>query len=448
LTIVLVLGAIYLITGSLSLNAELLRQDFRLPRGLFLPVGWALLWTFVLGAALTSFVGLTREVGLAIDRSRLRKTGRKAEEIEEEYARGVVAAREGREEDALRHFRAVLERDSRHFNTLVHLGEVLRHQGRHAEAIEVHRKAHHLKPESTRPLYALAEDHEAKGDLDRARAVVGRILALQKNSIDAWRKLRSLHEQERDWDKALEAQAQVERLSPGGASEADRRFGLGLRHEAAAAALARGKAREGVAAFRRIARDQPAFIPAWVGLGHGLVRTGQESDGLAAWHEGFARTGSPVFLALLEDHFMQREEPMGAIDALKRCMARARKDTLVRFYLGKLYFRLEMLDDAFAMLSALEGRADYAPTLHYLLARILERRRDFRAAALEYRRVIKETELVELDHKCRACGHGMIEWADRCPSCREWNSVEVDFREEISLEELGLPAAPIYTAED
>ena len=83
--------------------------------------------------------------------------------------------------------------------------EFLRGQGRYADAIEYHRKAHHLKEEDTRPLYALVEDHEAQGDMERARSVVGRILAINKSSVAAWRKLRSLHIKEGNWVQALEA---------------------------------------------------------------------------------------------------------------------------------------------------------------------------------------------------------------------------------------------------
>jgi len=140
------------------------------------------------------------------------------------------------------------------------------------------------------------------------------------------------------------------------------------------------------------------------------------------------------------------EQPLAAIEALKRCIARARKDTLPRFYLGKLFFRLEMLDDALAVLQSLDGRASYAPTLHFLLGRIHERRRNHRDAATEYRRVIKEMELVQLDFRCLACKQTRAEWTARCGHCGEWNAIEVDFREEISLDDLGLAPAPIYTA--
>ena len=36
-----------------------------------------------------------------------------------------------------------------------------------------------------------------------------------------------------------------------------------------------------------------------------------------------------------------------------------------------------------------------------------------------------------------------MEWAPRCTGCGEWNSVEVNFHEEITFEELGLPNSVI-----
>ena len=38
-----------------------------------------------------------------------------------------------------------------------------------------------------------------------------------------------------------------------------------------------------------------------------------------------------------------------------------------------------------------------------------------------------------------------MEWTGRFADCGEWNSIDVDFREEIPLEELGLAPAPIYS---
>jgi lipopolysaccharide biosynthesis regulator YciM len=447
LFILLVMGVLYAMSSLFVSNREVLGREVHYPGGFDLSVGLTLLGFLLLGVAITTLAGLTREFGVLLSRRRQRREGRRSEEIEEEYSRGLVAVLEGREDEALGHFRGVLERDSKHFNTLLKIGEVLRHQEKFTEAIEFHRKAHHLKEDDTRPLYALVEDYEAKGDLDRARAVLGKIIGINKHSVAAWRKLRALYVKERLWSKALEAHQRVERYAAAAdpARDADQGVGMGVRYEMASERLESGRARDAVGDLRKILKDAPAFIPAHVKLGEALVREGQESEGLESWYAGFERTGSPVFLTVLEEHFLQREQPLGAIEALKRCIAASRKDTLPRFHLGKLYFRLEMLDDALTVLSSLEGRASYAPTLHYLLGRIHERRKNHREASVQYRKVIKEMDLVQLEYRCRVCDQTLMEWTDRCTECQEWNTVEVNFREEISPEELGLSSAPVYT---
>lgn len=446
--ILVAMGAVYAMASLFVSNREVLDRDFHFWGGVNLHVGLTLLLFMLAGVAITLLAGLTREASKLMEGWRRRKESRKSEEIEEEYSRGLAAVLEGREDDALAHFRAVLEWDSRHFNTLLKLGEVLRHQGKHDEAIEYHRKAHHLKEDDARPLYALIEDYEAKGDIDRARAVLGRIIAIKKHSVSAWRKLRALHIKERNWTKALDAQERVEKY--GNARDprdsAERRFSKGIRYEMACEQLTAGKAKDAAAALRKLLKEDPQFIPAHVRLGEAMRQEGLDAEGVEAWFQAFETTGSPIFLTVLEEHFLQQEQPLQAIESLKRCVARARKDTLPRFYLGKLYFRLEMLDDALAVLSSLEGRASYAPSLHYLLGRIHERRKNFRDASAEFRKVIKEMDLVQLEYRCRACGHSAMEWNDRCESCGEWNTIEVNFREEISLSDLGLSSAPVYTA--
>lgn len=443
------MGAIYVVASLFVANREVLEREFHFWGWYDAPMALVLTLFLVAGMAITLLAGITREASRLMEERRHRRESKRSEEIDEEYGRGLAAVLEGREEKALEHFRAVLERDSRHFNTLLKIGDVLRSQDKHDEAIEFHRKAHHLKEDDTRPLYALVDDYEAKGDMERARAVLGRIIAVKKHSVSAWRKLRELHIKERRWSKALEAHERVEKyaasVSPRDGSE--RRFAIGIRYEMGAEELVQGRFKEAAVVFRRVLKDDPKFIPAHVRLGESLRAQGLEREAVDAWFAGFEASGSPVFLMVLEEHYLQQEQPLAAIEALKRCVAQARKDTIPRFFLGKLYFRLEMLDDALSVLSSLEGRASYAPSLHYLLGRIHERRKHWPQAAAEYRRVVKELELVQLDYRCRSCQQASTEWSERCARCGEWNTVEVNFREEIALDELGLSHAPVYTEE-
>ena len=448
IVIMLLFGAILAILSVFESNRAVLDQEITFREGMSLTVGLALVLGVVVGAAVTLLVGVSREVGRMIEHNRLRRASRKSEEIEEEYSKGLIAVLEGHEDEALGHFREVLERDSRHCSSLLKLGEILRGQEKYADAIEFHRKAHHLNEDDTRPLYALVEDYEAKGDMMLARNVLGKIIGINKNSIAARRKLRSLYMKEDNWKQALEAHEQVAKLASSDRPRdaADRQIGSGIRYEIAVERLQEGKVREATSLLRRLLKENDQFIPAHLELGNALLAAGQETETVETWKRGFESTGSPIFLNALEEHYLMREQPLAAIEALKSCVAQARKQTLPRFYLGKLYFRLEMLDDALSVLTSLEGLAAYAPTLHYLLGRIHERRGKFGEAALEYRKVIKEMELIQLEYRCRACREKTMEWSHRCTACGEWNSVEVNFREEISLDELGLAPAPIYTS--
>lgn len=441
------MGVIYVIASLFVANREVMEREFHFWGWYDAPMALVLALFLAAGVAMTLAAGITREASRLMAERRRRRASKRYEEIDEEYSRGLAAVLEGREDEALKHFRAVLERDSRHFNTLLKIGDILRAQDKHDDAIEFHRKAHHLKEGDTRPLYALVDDYEAKGDMERARAVLGRIIAIKKHSPSAWRKLRELHIKERRWAKALDAHEKVEKYaaSAGLRDGSEHRFAVGIRYEMGAEDLVGGKFKDAAAAFRRVLKDDPTFVPAHVRLGEALRAQGLEREAVDAWFLGFEATGSPVFLMVLEEHYLQSEQPLAAIEALKRCVAKARKDTIPRFFLGKLYFRLEMLDDALSVLTSLEGRASYAPSLHYLLGRIHERRKHWPQAASEYRRVIKELELVQLDYRCGACRQTFMEWSDRCTSCGEWNTVGVNFREEIALDELGLSPAPVYS---
>jgi tetratricopeptide (TPR) repeat protein len=308
----LLLGALWAIASIWTANEEILRHPIKLWGDTSTNVGWLLVGFMGVGVLGTVLLGGARELSLVIERSRLRKAGRKYEDIEDEYSRGLVADLEGRDAEALAHFRKVLEWDSRHFNTLIKIGEVLRSQGKHAEAIEYHRKAHHLKEDSTRPLYALVEDYAAKGEMDQARVVLGKIIAVNKNSVAAWRKLRSVHMKDGNWEEALAAHERVVKLSWPEDPQVphDQRTGLGIRYEIASERLREGKPREAIAMLRRLVKEHPSFIPAYVKLGHAFVKQGNESEGCRAWFGGFETTGSPIFLTVLEEQYLRRE-PQG-----------------------------------------------------------------------------------------------------------------------------------------
>ncbi len=440
--------ALAFITVGFHRNADLLNTPFRVSETSNPPVFVIITLAFAAGIFVPITLGFPRWIDQLSERIRRAREERRQSLGDEHYFEGLQAVVEGREQDALRAFRAVLETDPSHFNALLKMGEVLCALGRYGEGIDFHLRARALRPEDTRPLYALAADYEAQGSLHEAKKTLERILELKpRSALVALRRLRDLGMKEGDWARALEMHNRVERAL----HRLDRpitdekRAGRGIRYSLGVKYMKDSRSRIAVNLFRRIIKEDPLFIPAYIRLGATLREMDDEREAVEVWNRGFEITGSPIFLTVLEEHHLDREQPLGAIEALRHCVAIAKKDTLPRFFLGKLYFRLEMLDEALETLEALRGRTSYAPTLHYLIGRIHERRANFRAAAAQYRNVIKELELVRLEYRCLACAATLSEWLDRCPKCEEWNTVEIDFREDISLQDLGLATAPIYS---
>jgi len=430
-------------------NAELLNSRFNLTESGSVPLYVIVAGAFAFGAFFTLSLGLTRYMKLSMDRHKRRRAERRMIEIEERFYEGLQAVMEGREQDALRWFRAVLESDPGHFNALLKMGEVLCAMGRYTEGIEYHQRAQSMRADDTRPLYALAHDYEAQGELDKAKATLAKIIDIKpKASLSAYRRLRAISMKEGSWVAALEAHNKIERVlrkSGRRPDEHERKTGLGIRYSLGLKYQSEGKTKVAVSLYRRLIKEDPSFIPAYIRLGTTLRETGDAREAVEVWNRGFELTSSPIFLTALEEHFLDEGEPLAAIEALRHCVATAKKDTLPRFFLGKLYFRLEMLDESAEILSALQGRTSYAPTLHYLIGRINERRGNHRSAAEQYRKVLKDLNLMKVEYRCRSCAATLSEWMDRCPKCEEWNTIELDIREDISLQELGIATAPIYS---
>lgn len=440
--------ALGIVGYGLYLNHELLNAPFHLKGEHTVPLFMIVVSAFVLGFLLALIVGIVREGQLFVAKWRRRREDKRMMGVEERYFEGVQAVVEGREEDALRNFLRILEQSPNHFNALLKAGEVLLSMGRYAEAISYHQKAREVRPEDTRPLYSLAADHAAGGDVDKAKAILQKISEIRpRAAVSANRRLRELYMREGDWARALEMHGRALRANEGAkdAGPREARIGTGIRYQLAMKHLDDDKPKVALGLFQKLIKDEPGFIPAYIRVGEILREMGDDQEAATVWNHGFDETGSPIFLTVLEEHYLDREQPIEAIESLKACVARAKNDTLPRFFLGKLFFRLEMLDDALATLKTLEGRTAYAPTLHYLIGRINERRANFRAAAEQFRKVIKHLELVKLQYRCRGCQSQIGEWSDRCPKCEDWNTIEIDFREDMTLQELGISSAPVYS---
>ncbi len=448
----LLIGAIVVAALSVlyNTNREILNQSVIVGQGIEMPV-----WVMILAVSGISMLvpllfGLLRDLRRMFSGLTARRKVRSQQEAEERYLIGIESRLNGREERALEHFEAVLAIEPNHFQGLMKAGEVLCSMRRYAEAIEYHRRASRAKESDLRPLYALVSDYEESGATENAKAILNRVITQSpKKSLAAYMKFRDILMNEAAWDKAWEIQQRIENLlrEMSRSSRSEKKYHLGIRYMLAQRLIEQGREREAIGILRRLARTEPTFVPAHLRLGKALIAIGQPEEAVDVWDQGYQATSHPIFLTTTENYYLHMEQPRRAIEALQSAIVKSKKDIIPRFFLGKLYYRLEMIDEALEQFSQLKGHVTYFPALHYYLAKTMERHGNYRDALRELETVLRQAEVLKVEYACGTCNRKFPDWVDHCSRCGEWNSVQFDFREERPVEELGLPTAPVYTVE-
>ena len=433
-------------------NAELLDSDFYILQERYLPLSVFLIAVFLAGFLPPAAAYVYSKWRRFLEDRRLAAGDRTRADVDVLALDILEAQLAGRPGDARAACERLLARRPDDATTLLTYGALRRDAGDLQGAVEAHERARRLRPTSPAPLYELARDRMAGKDAAGASRALEEAARIDpRGSISAARMLRDSAIARGAWEEALRwKQALDLRLSihPDGARSGDASTGLGIEFERALQLAADGRTKESVQMLRAVVKRERKFIPAAVALGHVLAESGEEDAALEVYRDGYKATGSPVFLQALEDHHISSEEEPKAIRALeelKALVARSDRDILPRFALGRLYYRLEMADEAYSELSALVPRVAHSPTLHYILARISERRGRLREAVEHYRTCIHELGGVRNDFVCSACGARQAGWAPRCEQCGAWSSVEVDLQEQKAVGgEVGIAPAPVW----
>ncbi|MEM9293514.1 MAG: tetratricopeptide repeat protein [Acidobacteriota bacterium] len=452
-TVGLISAAVVMITvGILTyLNAELLRAPFQITPSTAIPF-----WALLLGVFLASFLPtvsllLAQSLRRDLEARRQRRRARQEESIRRAYQRGVDLMSDRQWAEARRELETVLEAQPNDFDALLRFGQVLRHLGEADEAAEVHKRGAVLYPQSIALLYELALDYEAAQQRDVAKEVRNRILReFTGMGLRVTRRRRDQALEERRWKDASEHQDRIVQLLGGQLSldPGEQMVRQGLRYQQGVSCLEEERYSEGAEIFRELLASEPRFIPAAIMLGEALQLQGGEGareKAVEAWVEGYRQTGSPVFLQRIEDHFIEGTDPATAIETLWALIGEASNDLLPRFFLGRLYYRLEMHPEALKILEGIDERIARSRTYHFLMARIHERREDLQQALQAHLASAQQIGLTTTEYHCSVCRAKYPDWDDRCSRCGSWNSIDLDFEEErLSPAELGVREAPVW----
>ncbi len=426
--LVLLLGAGALATGALLVvDANPETVTLRLP--LFLPMEVEL-WRVILGAvgagaALALGLDLFGWARRALRERRMRGSRAAFDEGERLFLLGLEEMASGRWADALGTLASAQEKTGADVRILMRKAECLMRLGRPGEAVDELDDVVKQDRSHVGAAYALVEAEVALGRSEHARALLETTVAEDPEPTpQALARLRDLHVAAGFPGAALEVQQRLVRATPEDRRPAEARRALALRHADGAALLEAGEPVEAAAVFRKVLEEDPGAAPAWLRLGEAYLMAKNETAAEDTWKRGFERTSSTALLVALQDHHLQRTRPEEAIQIWKAAIAGGSGTPECGYFLGRLYDRLFMLDDALQCFGQLPR--ERSPALNARMARILESRGDFPEAVGRARDAMAALPDLLREFACTNCGARSDRQLDICPECQGYGTVRLD----------------------
>ena len=196
-----------------------------------------------------------------------------------------------------------------------------------------------------------------------------------------------------------------------------------VHHELARLEAERGRTAAAVTHFKSALRADRGFVAAAMALGDAQEHMGEVREAVRTWERAAEVRPTLALLGRLERVYRQEGRPRRMIALYREASERAPDDLSLAVGLGRVYFELEMLDEAADQFEKIEVRAPDMPIVHAFLGATFERRGETREAFEEYRRALRLGGAFDWPHRCTACGGTGAAWEDRCPHCQRLNTL-------------------------
>ncbi len=381
------------------------------------------------GALMMLIIFVVRDTKKFVDNWQYQKRQKKEERIRELYSRALnYLISHHNKEDAKNLFKEILKEDPEHINALLQLGDIAVSEERLNEALEYYQRARDLSPQNIEVLFALVRLMEKNNRLTDALRYIEEILDIDDENLTSLYKKRDILERLERWDELVFVQKKIFKNEH---SEKDRnrerQILVGYKYEYGRNSLENGELEKAKKAFKTVLRLEKDFTPAILGLAEVLLREGETEEAINLLEKSFERTSSLIVLSRLEDMLINVGEPLRLIRIYKNSISRSPHDNILKFFLGKLFYRLEMIDDSFDTLASIDTTGVTSPELHQLMGNIYIKRNQIDKAVEEFKKALDTSKCVEsLSYTCKVCGYKSTEWSGRCPNCKMWDTYRLN----------------------
>ena len=400
-----------------------------------IPVIALVLVSVAVGILSTSFIVLIRGTRRSLENWHVQRQHKKEAKVRESYEKGQDAFCASRSKEASDLFDRVLESEPQHVHALLRHGDIALQDRDYVKARDFYFRAKEAKPKGIEVLLSIAELYEIQEKWQDALKALDDILEIDSENIKVLHKKRNIFESTGRLEELIEIQHKLlkGKLTPEEEKDEHTRLN-GYKYELGKHYIETDALDKGIKALKGVIKADKEFIAAYIALAEGYLKEGKHKDAVAIFKKGYEETASMVFLVRMEDFFIEKGEPGTIIDLYQKAIQKDRKDIRLQFFLAKLYYRLEMIDDASATINAMDTSSFDHPGLHILLGNIHERRSQHEEANDEFKKALRAGKPLVVPFCCSHCSFSTRDWTGRCPECRSWNTFVLDINEVCKIQ--------------
>jgi tetratricopeptide (TPR) repeat protein len=381
----------------------------------------------IIGAVVIYLLFFIRDTKRAIDTMQVQKRQKKEARIQEYYSKALNAILGNRDEDAKEAIKDILKEDPEHIDALLRRGDIAFRGEDYSGALGYYRNVRDIDPKNLQALLSVEAVLEKSGHDDSSLKVIEEILDVDGNNLTALYRKQAILEKKEEWDELLTLQKNIVKLAQSDKEkQREEKKHLGYKYEYGRSSLENGEIEKSEKAFRTLLKTDPLFLPAYLGLAEVMAVKGDAEEAINLLEKSYETLPSPIILARLEDLLISVGEPGRLLRLYRNARLRSPQDNGLKFMLGKLYLRLEMVDDAIETLESIDVNAYSTPELHTAKGELYRKRNQTARAMEEFRKAAESRRPLGIPYHCKECATASAEWAGRCPACGAWNTFSLD----------------------
>lgn len=380
------------------------------------------------GAFFVFIVFFIRDTSNLINRLQIQKKHKREEKIKEFYAKALNAIMREKIAEAKEALQEILKEEPDHIDAIIRLGDLAVKEEDYKTALKYYRKAYELDPKNIVPLFSLENVMEKINENEMALKYIEQITNLEPDNLTAHYKMRTILEKLERWSDLINLQKKILKLIPEFKKTEEEKRLIGYSYEYARTNLESGDLEQAGRIFESIIKSNPDFIPAQLGMAEVMIARGEMEEAVEFLQKSFRELKSNLLLIRLEDLLISMGDPKRLIQFYIKAINEQQQNIELKFLLGRLYYRLEMIDDAIDTLSSIDPAVCSTPKLHCIKGYLYLRRNQVTKALAEFKSLCPEAKVSNLTYICKECSSSFDEWSGRCSICNQWNSFDVDLR--------------------